>query len=227
MEGAKKKLSNFRSAHSDVNFQFSPCRNCGLYREVIMQDGNILTFPDRSLISPDKFTCSNLPPEGWEEAYAKSENFCGGELNHREIEYNKDKPLHDTTKSESVGVDGSLEPPEPTEESPDRARAGLLGVAEKNLTSENKYDNKEQIMDILQNAEEGVFSFITSGHGRLLNPSDGVNYDILPNNMKLLIMVSRGANALSDFGAAHLEWNSVKLLKAFKNSHEEIKKSIS
>jgi hypothetical protein len=242
------KLSNIRAKKSGVNFQFQPCRNCGLYREVIMQDGRdgplILTFPDRSLISPDKFTCSNLPPEGWEEAYAKSENVCGGVLNHREEKYNKDKPLFDTAnKSESeqedesaraeaagaaraaaaaaAGAAAAAAAAAAEAAAAEAARADLLQLPEKNLTSENKYDNKDQIMDILRHAKKDVFSYITSSHGRLLNPSDGENHDILPANMKLFLIVSRGYTQLSRwrYEVSHgkdTEEHVIKFVKALK-----------
>jgi len=177
-----------------------------------MQDGRdgprILTFPDRSLISPDIFTCSNLPPEGWDEAHAKSQNVCGGTLNHREIEYNKDIPLFDTTKSESVEVDES-----------ERTKLLAETIYEKELTSETQNtDNINVLMDALhENADEEVLGFITSGHGRLLNPSDGQTHDILPDNMKLLLIASRGYVALgSNSGRRVEEKGSIKFLKEFR-----------
>jgi hypothetical protein len=53
----KEKASDGRAKLSSVKFEFTPCMNCGIYREVIMNDdGKVLTYPDRSYISPDSFT---------------------------------------------------------------------------------------------------------------------------------------------------------------------------
>ena len=83
---------------------------------------------------------------------------------------------------------------------------------EEELISERQItDNIDILMDVLQNADKEIFGYITSGHGRLSKPRDGKTHDTLPNNMKLILLSSRGSFAFNGFGADN-ERTSIKFL---------------
>jgi hypothetical protein len=83
----------------------------------------------------------------------------------------------------------------------------------KELDPRDKFTDINDVINILKDADTDVFCLITSNHGLLSNPVDGV-YPTLPPNVKLLVIAARDS-VQRGYGGQN-EYFSIKYLKAIK-----------